>query len=214
MAFKNIYFCFSLLVSLWFLLLFSHPSGSCINTFLFLQHPLPLLPTHTRTHSFFLLRVFIWTDKSAVALWQDTLGSYLLWEGGMRKIVSEWQKEEGWYVQVQKFTAFMLSLIRWAPVCSPEGHHSSRGQPGGDLPLISTAFETLERATEGLPLWTNTNTFILNVEIHPLTKCHFKTGTISSFLMTSYLHFLVDDPMSHKKIYMDTYIHFVYVFLT
>lgn len=47
-------------------------------------------------------------------------------------------------MQVQKFTAFMQPLISRAPVCRPEGHRSSPGQPHSDLPLISSRFEILE----------------------------------------------------------------------
>lgn len=76
------------------------------------------------------------TDESVAAPWQDTLSCFLL--RGVKK-VGKWVTERGagWYMQVQKFTAYRQPLISWAPVCSPQGHRSSQGQPRSRLPLSS-----------------------------------------------------------------------------
>jgi len=49
-------------------------------------------------------------------------------------------------MQVEKFTAFMKPLISRAPVCRPEGSHSSQGQPCNHLPFISHTFEKIKAA--------------------------------------------------------------------
>lgn len=131
----------SLLVSL---SLFSYPLGPCINTFLF-PHHLPLLP------------VFIWTDKSAVALWQDTLGCFLLREG--EKVSGKWVTERGevWYMQVQKFTAFMQLFDQLSTCLQPQGppQFTRSALQWSAIHLYTWNIKAVRFATEILPLCTN-----------------------------------------------------------
>lgn len=144
-AFKNICFLsphffplhyhsagLSLLVSL---SLLSDPPGPCINTFLFPHHlpPSPPLFCLSLFEQIKALSLFDKTHSVASSSWEGEKVSKRVMERG-----------EGWYMQVQRFTAFMQPLISRAPVCSPEGHHSSQGQPCNDLPLISSIFEILK----------------------------------------------------------------------